>query len=66
MLIADFGGSPSRTYPNCWIGSNQAQTTVRQGSISAPRATGDPRYSVVASFRKDADHPGNGSQWFGN
>ena len=34
----------------------QAQTTARQGSISAPRASEDPRYSVIASFRKDANH----------
>jgi hypothetical protein len=42
----------------------QAQTTAQQGSISAPRATEDPRYSVVASLRKEADHPGNSSPRF--
>ena len=43
-----------------WIGTEsvlyQAQQMARQGSISAPRAPEDPGYSLIASFRKDANH----------
>ena len=51
---------PSETVRKVWIGTEsvlyQAQQMARQGSISAPRASEDPRYSVIASIRKDANH----------